>query len=447
MSFSLTTVGEYATIQGGYAYKSQDFQLNGQWPVLKIKNIRKGYISYDDTSFVSNEIASATKNWMTNEGDILISMTGSGPNAPESLVGRVARVWEDERPALINQRVGRLVLRGNKKIDPDFLFYVLSSKECQSYLVSNSTGSANQVNISSKTIESIECLCIDFETSKAIAEILKTLDKRIRLLIHTNKTLELIAQALFKSWFVDFDPVHAKAMRYKSDGIDAETAMLFPDSFEESILGLIPKEWNVRRIGEVVQIQGGGTPSTKEPAFWQPEKYHWVTPKDLSHISAPVLLNTDRKISVQGLAKVSSGLLPINTLLMSSRAPIGYLAIAKIPTAINQGFIAILPHSELSPVFLFLWCMQNMESIKQKANGSTFMEISKSAFRTIPMIYPSSNVLNAFTEITSPLFERITENERQAQTLATLRDILLPRLISGRLRLSEIKVSIEDAAS
>ncbi len=128
MSFELTTLGEYASIQGGYAYKSNQFSANGKVPVLKIKNIRNGFVDYSDVSYVSNEAAKNTKKWSTQEGDILISMTGSGPSAPESLVGRVARTWQGEREALINQRVGRLVAKVENRINKDFLYYLLSLK-------------------------------------------------------------------------------------------------------------------------------------------------------------------------------------------------------------------------------------------------------------------------------------------------------------------------------
>lgn len=269
----------------------------------------------------------------------------------------------------------------------------------------------------------------------AIASILKSLDDRITLLRETNATLEAIAQTLFKSWFVDFDPVRTKMEGRVPEGMDEAMAALFPDGFEESELGVVPRGWPVSTIGDVVENVGGGTPDTKESSYWELGEYCWTTPKDLSGIQAPVLLTTERKLSAKGLSKVSSGLLPTGTLLMSSRAPIGYLAIAQIPLAINQGYIAMLPSSRLPPLYMLFWCRHNMESIKGRANGSTFMEISKKAFRPIPVLVPPTPILDAFNEIAGALFERLVENEKQSQTLASLRDTLLPRLISGQLRL------------
>lgn len=284
----------------------------------------------------------------------------------------------------------------------------------------------------------------DLKEQERIADVGESLDDRITLLRETNATLEAIAQALFKSWFVDFDPVRAKAEGRQPEGMDAATAALFPDSFEESELGLVPKGWTVMPIGEAVECVGGGTPDTKNEAYWQPEEFSWSSPKDLSGQQSPVLLSTERKLSAQGLAKVSSGLLPSGTLLMSSRAPIGYLAIAPIELAVNQGYIAMLPGGRLPVLYLLFWCRMNMEVIKGRANGSTFMEISKKAFRPIPALVPSAEVLAAFEQVVGPLFERLVANERQAQTLTQLRDTLLPRLISGQLRLPEAETAQND---
>jgi type I restriction enzyme S subunit len=167
-------------------------------------------------------------------------------------------------------------------------------------------------------------------------------------------------------------------------------------------------------------------------------EHHWTTPKDLSGIASPVLLGTERKLSSAGLKKIGSGLLPVGSLLMSSRAPIGYLAMTQIPMAINQGYIAIPPGGKLSPLFMLFWCQSNMDNIKGRANGSTFMEISKKAFRPIPALVPGQLVLVAFESLTAHLFARLVENEKQAQSLACLRDTLLPRLISGQLQIEEV---------
>ena len=209
---------------------------------------------------------------------------------------------------------------------------------------------------------------------------------------------------------------------------------LFPDRLDAEGK---PEGWEVSTIGDEVRVVGGSTPSTKEPDFWD-GGINWATPKDLSTLAAPVLLETSRTITAAGLAKISSGLLPVGSLLLSSRAPIGYLAIAEVPVAINQGFIGMICDKRLSNVFAWLWTLENMEAILAKANGSTFQEISKGNFRPLPVIVAPEPVLHAFDAIARPLYERIAKNEHESRTLAQTRDLLLPRLMSGELRVADV---------
>jgi type I restriction enzyme S subunit len=282
---------------------------------------------------------------------------------------------------------------------------------------------------------------------RRIANILGTLDDKIELNRRMNATLEAISRAIFKSWFVDFDPVRQKAAGKQPVGMDAQTAALFPDSFEDSEIGEVPKGWRVQPISELAEIAGGSTPSTKESQFWEGGVHRWATPKDLSNLSVPVLLDTERRLTVGGVAQISSGLLPIGTVLLSSRAPIGYLAIAEAPVAINQGFIAMKPADGVSNIFLLRWIAASHDEIVSRANGSTFLEISKSNFRPIPAVRPTQDVMNSFHERAFPLFRRVVACERESRTLATLRDTLLPKLLSGEIRIPEAEQTVEEATA
>lgn len=291
-------------------------------------------------------------------------------------------------------------------------------------------------------IESLSVSAPPIQEQRAIAHILGTLDDKIELNRKQNETLEAMARALFKAWFVDFEPVRAKLegrwQRGQSlPGLPAHLYDLFPDRLVESELGEIPEGWRHSTIGEEVTVCGGSTPSTKETGFWDGGHHCWATPKDLSALKFPVLLDTDRKITHAGLGKISSGLLPVGTVLLSSRAPIGYLAIAEVPTAINQGFIAMKCDGVLPNVFVLAWCRESMDAIVGNANGSTFQEISKSNFRPIPVVVPSEPALNSYRAAADSLYRQMAENERESRTLAQLRDTLLPKLISGELRVPD----------
>ncbi len=302
-------------------------------------------------------------------------------------------------------------------------------------------------HLTGKAISALAVPLPPVDAQRAMVEVLRRIDDRIDLLRQTDATLESIAQALFKSWFIDFDPVRAKQAGREPEGMDAATAALFPAEFEESALGWIPKGWQISEVGQTAECVGGGTPSTREAAYWEPPVHAWATPKDLSGLGSPVLWATERRLSEAGLKKISSGLLPPGSLLMSSRAPIGYLAIANIPVAVNQGFIAMRPGGLLPPVYLYFWCQANMDAIKQKANGSTFMEISKTAFRPILLVLPPKEVVARFAEIAGAIFERIAASEQQRAGLTDLRDTLLPRLISGKLRLPEAREQFDEATA
>ncbi|TKC90846.1 restriction endonuclease subunit S [Trinickia terrae] len=395
-----------------------------------------GSIDASKFAFIDEKTHDKLARSQLRAGNVLFSMAGV-------YLGKTAIVLPEHLPANTNQAVGIITL-DESKADPHFIHYSLQSPACRAWVMRSAAQSA-QPNFNLQEIGDLKIPAFPLAKQKEIGRVLRVLDDRIDNLRQTNATLESIAQALFKSWFIDFDPVRAKAEGRDPEGMDGETAALFPDAFEDSALGAIPKGWVVSEVGSVAQCVGGGTPSTKEAKFWEPAVHHWTTPKDLSGITAPVLLSTERKLSDAGLAKVSSGLLPAGTLLMSSRAPIGYLAISAISVAVNQGYIAMLPGGTLPPIYLYFWCQANMDAIKQKANGSTFMEISKTAFRPISLIVPSAEVIDRFTELAGKLFARITDGERQAHQLAEIRDTLLPRLISGRLRFLEAEAQLNEA--
>lgn len=412
-SFQLTTPGNFA-IGGGFKSEKAKY-YNGPVP----------------------------SDFVLNSGDLLVTMTDLSKAA--DTLGYAAKVPPTTGVTwLHNQRVGLVVLKSGAPASKDFLHYLMRSPDYRHWVVSTATGSTVK-HTSPSRICDYEFLLPPIEVQQEIATTLDALDDRITLLRETNATLEAIAQALFKSWFVDFDPVRAKMEGRAPEGMDEATAALFPDSFEETELGMVPRGWRVRPIGQLVDTLGGATPDTKNEAFWTPATHHWTSPKDLSGLATPVLLDTERRISAAGLAKISSGLLPVGTLLMSSRAPIGYLALTQVPVAINQGYIAMPPGGLLPPLYLLFWCRQNMDNIKGRANGSTFMEISKKAFRPILAVEPPQAVVQAFVDVADALFQRLVENEKQAQTLASLRDTLLPRLISGQLRLPVAQDELEAA--
>jgi type I restriction enzyme, S subunit len=322
----------------------------------------------------------------------------------------------------------------------DYLYWLLRTPQYRSYCRAHATGTTNlglaREDFLAFPVPELTPL------RHQIVTLLEAVEAKVELNRRMNKTLEAVAQSLFKSWFVVFDPVRAK-MEGRDPGVPKHLADLFPDSLDFSELGEIPAGWRSAPIGDFAEIVGGTTPSTSEPAYWDGGTYHWATPKDLSALSVPVLLDTERRITDAGLQQIGSKLLPEGTVLLSSRAPIGYLAVAEVPVAINQGFIAMKPKKGISNLFLLFWARLSHDEIVSRANGSTFLEISKANFRPIPVIAPTPGVADAFERLARPFYERIVRCERESRTLAALRDTLLPKLISGELRVKDAEKAVE----
>jgi type I restriction enzyme, S subunit len=309
--------------------------------------------------------------------------------------------------------------------------YALAGTDISGYLTGSTMPKLTQGNMNR-----IPIYMPPIDEQRAIAHILSTLDDKIELNRRMSETLVALGRAIFKSWFVHFDPVRAKA-EGRNPGLPDALADLFPDSFHDSELGEIPEGWRVVPIGELANIAGGSTPDTKQASFWDEGHHCWATPKDLSSLTTPVLLETGWKITDAGLSQIGSGLLPPGTVLLSSRAPIGYLAVSEIPVAINQGFIAMLTKADVSNLFLLFWAEWAHDDIVSRANGSTFLEISKSNFRPIPVVAPPNQIFGAFEQMVRPAYARIVSNERESRILIDLRDILLLKLISGDLRVKD----------
>ena len=346
-------------------------------------------------------------------------------------------------PALVREDIPDLVcgyhlaiLRPKpSKVSGPYLYYALQAQNVQHQFHSFANG-ITRFGLRKSDIELAEILTPPLAEQQAIAHVLGTLDDKIELNQRTNQTLEAMARAIFQDWFVDFGPTRAK-MEGLDPYLPPELSGLFPDELVDSELGEIPAGWEIKNLGQVVEVLGGATPSTKRPEYWEGGIHCWATPKDLSNIASPVLLDTERKITDAGLNKISSGLLPPGTLLLSSRAPIGYLAISEAPVAINQGFIAMPPTDAPSNWYMMLWCKASHEKIISHANGSTFLEISKANFRKIPMALPDSELLFQFDKFVGSLYRRVAVNQRESQTMATKRDELLPMLLSGELKPEE----------
>jgi len=377
-----------ATPKGGSnAYKESGISLIRSQNILDFQFVINGLV------FIDEEQAYRLRNVTVKENDILLNITGDS-------VARCCVVPCNILPARVNQHVAIIRLDSNQS-DYAFIFYLLQAMK-EELLMQSEIGATRKA-LTKGMIENLAITLPPLPEQKAIAAVLSSLDDKIDLLHRQNKTLEALAEILFRQWFV-----------------------------EEA-----REDWEVGTLGDILTMKGGATPSTKKTEYWNGD-IHWTTPRDLSNNNHIYLLDTARKISSQGLQKISSGLLPKGVLLLSSRAPVGYLAFSEVPIAINQGYIAIIDDKGFSKNFIYLWLKINIDYVKSFANGSTFQEISKTSFKTLEITIPPETLRLQFDENITPIFEKIKTNVYQIQTLSKLRDTLLPKLMSGEVRVKSI---------
>ncbi|MFM0366194.1 restriction endonuclease subunit S [Paraburkholderia sediminicola] len=322
----------------------------------------------------------------------------------------------------------------SEDLNPHFLKYVLLAEREALHVFA--VGSVHQTIYFPEAKAFHVCMPIR-KVQDAIVDVLGALDDKIEENRQMSVTLEAAARALYRDWFVEFGPTRAK-MEGRAPYLEESIWSLFPQNIDADGK---PQGWTISAIGDEVDVVGGSTPSTKEAQYWG-GNIAWATPKDLSSLKTPVLLSTERQISDLGLSQIGSGLLPTGTVLLSSRAPIGYLAIAEIPVAVNQGFIAMICKRRLSNVFIWQWTQASMDQVHQRANGSTFQEISKANFRPIAVTVGTPDVHKAFDALVRPIFERIASNEREIRSLAATRDFLLPRLMSGEVLVKDAETRV-----
>lgn len=354
-------------------------------PVIAVQDIGDNKLVYHKFVYVNQETAERLKRYRVQENDIIFGRKGA--------VERRALIKKSESGWL--QGSDCIRLRVDSSINAKFISYQLGSGYHRDWLMQHATG-ATMPSLNQDVLKLLPLKIPPLDKQNEISEILISLDDKIDLLQKQNKTLELLADTLFRKWFIE----------------EADDS------------------WGVKKIDDVISVRGGTTPSTKNSAFWDGD-IHWTSPRDLSNASSVFLFDTERKITSKGLEEIGSGLLPIGTVLLSSRAPIGYLALTEIPVAINQGYIAIVCDKVISNYFMFLWCKANMDEIENAGNGSVFQEISKSSFKLLPFPVPPIERLKLFDSKIESIFDKIKSNSLQISSITKLRNTLLPKLLSG----------------
>lgn len=346
-------------------------------------------------AFISEQTHEKLKRSQIEKNDILFSMAGM-------FLGKTGIVTDDLVPANTNQAVA-IIRIDTEKANHEYVYYYLNQRSVIQAVNASSAQSA-QPNINLKQIGQIEIDLPERKLQDKIVSILSAIDFKIEKNNQINENLEQQAQAYFQELFVDnADP-----------------------------------EWTTGTISDLGTIVGGSTPSKAKPEYYTETGIAWITPKDLSINKSKFVFHGENDITELGLKNSSATIMPEGTVLFSSRAPIGYIAIAAGEVTTNQGFKSVVPKSEVGTPFVYFFLKNTLPVIEGMASGSTFKEVSGSTMKNVPAIIPDAETLAKFSDFCAPIFAQQRILEGQNHSLAILRDNLLPKLMSGEIDVSDI---------
>jgi type I restriction enzyme S subunit len=385
----------------GKNYPSQnDFFDSGYCLFLNTKNVRKKGFDFSVCQYITQERDELLRKGKLKRNDLILTTRGT--------IGNIA--FYNESIPFKNVRInsGMVIIRPHvDELDPNFNFYLF--RKLQEDFYAFTTGSA-QPQLPVKDLNKLIVAIPPLPTQRAIAATLSCLDDKIKLNRRINANLEAQAQAIFKSWFVDFEPWG----------------------------GVMPENWREGTASDLGDIIGGSTPSKAKPEFYTEQGIAWITPKDLSVNKSKFIAHGANDITELGLCNSSARLMPRGTVLFSSRAPIGYIAIASGEVCTNQGFKSIVPKENIGTAFVYFFLRENLQTIEGMASGSTFKEVSGSTMKGILAVIPDDDTLRRFQEECTPIFKKQELLEAEDTCLAAIRDTLLPKLMSG-----EVEVEVD----
>ena len=364
-------------------------------PVLNVRNLGFGTVNSDKLEMVSNETLERLDAHRLIKGDIVFGRKGA--------VERHAFVSENENGWMQGSDCIRLRVL-NDAVNPRFLSYYFLTKQHKAFMISMCSHGTTMASLNQKIIEKIEIPLPERSIQDKIVEILSVFDKRIMINQKINKNLEQQAQAYFDELFV----VHADP------------------------------NWSECTLSDIGSVVAGGTPSKSKPEYYADQGIAWITPKDLSVNKSKFISHGENDISELGFSKSSAAKMPAGTILFSSRAPIGYIAIAQNEVTTNQGFKSVIPNENISTAYMYFLLKNLLPTIEGMASGSTFKEISGAAMKSVPTVMPDADTIQLFSSFCEPVFKEQEILEAENHRLSALRDSLLPKLMSGELDVSDI---------
>ena len=390
----LSDLADIQTGPFGSQLHKEDYVSVGT-PIVTVEHLGNRIFTEQNLPFVSEKDKVRLSKYVLQEGDIVFSRVGS--------VDRCSYVDMEHAGWMFSGRCLRV--RAHEQIEPLYLYYYFCSEDVKQFVRNIAVG-ATMPSINTKLLGEVEIVYPAIKEQRKIAEILGCIDDKIENNEKINENLEQQATAYFHHQFIaNADP-----------------------------------SWKEGSISDLGTVIGGSTPSKSKPEYYTDNGIAWITPKDLSIDKSKFISHGADDITELGLKNSSASIMPTGTVLFSSRAPIGYIAIADGEVTTNQGFKSVVPNSNVGTAFVYYFLKNAIPTIENMASGSTFKEISGSAMRMVPAIIPDDESLQEFADFCEPLFRQQRTLEAENRSLAALRDSLLPKLMSGELDVSDLEI-------
>jgi len=380
---------------------------------LSCKDVANGKLNYEGARQITEaDFLDTHRRTKFAPTDVLITNSGT--------IGRMAIAPDNELTRRTTFQKSVAILKPlASRVEPNFLYYALQD---DIHRLIEFAGGTAQKNLLLRDLRAFEVSVPPLPVQRRIAGVLSAYDELIENSQRRIRILESMARALYREWFVHFRfPGHEKIKRVASP------------------LGEIPQEWEVKTVADSFVISGGGTPSRKEDKYWNGGKIQWYSPSDLTGAGTMFMDDSSDHITELGLAESSARLFPARSVMLTSRATIGAIAINTHEACTNQGFITCQPNERVPLYYLFHWLTENVPTFQRMASGATFKEISRGVFKTIDFLQPPARLVSHFEDTAAPMAEQSLALQRQIQNLRRTRDLLLLRLLSGQVVINKPK--------
>ena len=404
----------------GLAFRDIQFSASGL-PVIKIAEIKGGLSG--QTKFTKQTFDEAV---YIRSGDLLFSWSGQPETSIDAFWWRGPDGW-------LNQHIFRVTPRDD--IDHVFFYYLLRYLKANFVGIARNKQTTGLGHVTKRDLEDIEAAYPPLAEQRAIAGVLGALDDKIEQNRQTAQALERLAWAIFRAWFVSFEPVKAKVASAASfPSMPQHVFDTLPTRFVDSLIGPVPEGWEVKALSAICTLVSGGTPRRSNPSYWSGH-VPWYSVKDAPREGEMWVINTHETITKKGLAESAAGLVPKGCTIISARGTIGKLAMAGMPMAFNQSCYGLWPRDGNSFRHLHLLAHSVVAELRQKTHGSVFDTITRATFDGLMVVSPPSNILVAFEERVAPIFDVLLASLQESAQLTELREYLLPKLLSGQIQM------------